>query len=65
MHPVLGGIPEVLEQHVGVIDDFKKSASLAFKKEGEAILVIGEVAALANADALADIAETNLKRSAA
>lgn len=33
--------------------------------KGPAILVIGEVAALANADALADIAETNLKRSAA
>ncbi len=27
---------------VGVIDDFKKSATLAFKKEGEAILVVGE-----------------------
>lgn len=27
---------------VGVIADFKKSASLAFKKEGEAILVVGE-----------------------
>lgn len=27
---------------VGVIDDFRKSASLAFKKEGEAILVVGE-----------------------
>ncbi|KQZ00308.1 phosphoribosylformylglycinamidine synthase [Pseudolabrys sp. Root1462] len=27
---------------VGVIADFKKSATLAFKKEGEAILVIGE-----------------------
>ncbi|MEZ5981617.1 MAG: siroheme synthase CysG [Parvularculaceae bacterium] len=33
--------------------------------KGPAILVIGEVAALANADALAYIAETNLKRSAA
>lgn len=27
---------------VGVIADFRKSASLAFKKEGEAILVVGE-----------------------
>lgn len=27
---------------VGVIADFKKSATLAFKKEGEAILVVGE-----------------------
>lgn len=27
---------------VGVIDDFRKSATLAFKKEGEAILVVGE-----------------------
>lgn len=27
---------------VGVIADFKKSASIAFKKEGEAILIVGE-----------------------
>jgi phosphoribosylformylglycinamidine synthase len=27
---------------VGVLDDFSKSASLAFKSEGEAIIVIGE-----------------------
>jgi phosphoribosylformylglycinamidine synthase subunit PurL len=32
--PTIGG--------VGVLDDFTKSASLAFKREGEAILLIGE-----------------------
>jgi phosphoribosylformylglycinamidine synthase len=29
---------------VGLIDDFKKSATLAFKRDGEAILLVGETA---------------------
>ena len=34
---------------VGLLDDFTKSATLAFKAEGEAILLVGEIARLAGA----------------
>ena len=37
---------------VGLLDDFTKSATLAFKAEGEAILLIGETAGLARPVAL-------------
>ena len=42
--PTIGG--------VGVLDDFTKSATLAFKAEGEAILLIGETTGLARPVAL-------------
>ena len=42
--PTIGG--------VGVLDDFRKSASFAFKAEGEAILLIGETQGLARPVAL-------------
>ena len=47
--PAIGG--------VGVFDDFSKSATLAFKAEGETILLVGETGWLGQSMALRDICE--------